>query len=193
VRSGGEDWDVAAGSSLWLQRGEHLLWRSGPDPSVTFSKQDRVLVPFSLLWGGLAITWGLSSSSHGFNVGDLFGIPFVAMGNYIVAGRFMYKRWDRGRTRYAVTNRRAVVVRSHGRQVIDSSVTAPTTVERRRDGRHGSVIWALPGAVVRGDEEMTRGSGWPGASQARSGEFGFFDVDDVEGLLTVVNRCRLPD
>src|ERR1700722_12151091 len=48
------------------------------------------------------------------------------------------------------------------------------------------------GAIARRDEAMIRGSGWPGGSQERSRELGFVDVDDVDGLLTVANQCRLP-
>ena len=142
------DWDADAGVSLWLQRGERVLWRGAPDPSRIFSKEDLLLIPFSLLWGGGAIAIAVSAARHGLVSGDVILVPFVLVGLYMIAGRFVAKHWERRRTRYAITDRRAVVVRSAGRLVSDTPVTAPMKVERGRDGRHGSVAWTLPGATL---------------------------------------------
>lgn len=39
---------------------------------------------------------------------ELWGIPFIALGLYMVAGRFIYKRISHGRTAYGVTRDRAI-------------------------------------------------------------------------------------
>ena len=50
----------------------------------------------------------------------LWGIPFVIMGQYLIWGRFLYTAWKKGRTYYAVTNKRVIVVSiGFSRKLID--------------------------------------------------------------------------
>ncbi len=106
-----------------LAPGETLEWTGGPNPSVIFHPDDWLLIPFSLLWGGFA-TFGLLQVS---GISDLlvnrpnprfqsfmslWVTPFALIGQYMIWGRFVYHRWEKKRTYYALTNRRALIV--HG-------------------------------------------------------------------------------
>ena len=103
-----------------LLGGERLLWTGQPDPRVIFERVDIFLVPFSLLWGGFALAWeagvlglGVFGEGHRSAVPWFFvlwGIPFVLVGLYFIAGRFFYKAWRKRRTYYALTNKRALVL-----------------------------------------------------------------------------------
>jgi hypothetical protein len=84
-----------------------VLWQGAPEASKIPSKQDLVLIPFSPLWGGSAIFWEIGVSSSGWGFATFWGVLFVCVGLYLIFGRFFYKRWDRRRTRYVLTNRRA--------------------------------------------------------------------------------------
>lgn len=180
-----------------LQPGERLLWEGGPDPGVVFARQDLFVVPFSLLWGTFAAVWEASAVAAGTVGSAVFGAPLVALGLYLVVGRFLYKRHDRRRTRYAVTDQRAVAVRLGGRQVLHAPIGGPMAVLRRRDGRHGSVVWAVlglpPGRRVLtfggSGTTVSRGTSWPVAGVAVS-QVAFFDVDRFEELLAVVTHAR---
>ncbi|MGH9089652.1 MAG: DUF2510 domain-containing protein [Acidimicrobiales bacterium] len=181
-----------------VRGGERVLWEGSPDPGVVFARQDAFLVPFSLLWGAFAAIWEVSAITSGTAAGAAFGAPLAAFGAYIVAGRFVYKWHDRRRTRYAVTDQRAIVLRRSGRQVLTAPVAGPMAVIRRRDGRHGSVVWAVLGLPPHrrgltfsgGNATMLRGTGWPVPGGAVVSQVAFFDVDGFDALLAAVSRAR---
>jgi len=104
-----------------LLPGETVQWSGRPNPAVIFHQEDWLAIPFSLLWGGFAIFWLLGASgiwdvwtnrpSRGFQYfGLVWGTPFVIVGQYMIWGRFLYRRWKKQRTYYALTNRRALIV-----------------------------------------------------------------------------------
>jgi hypothetical protein len=48
-----------------LLPGETVQWTGRPNSAVIFHREDWALIPFSLLWGGLAIFWLLGASGIG--------------------------------------------------------------------------------------------------------------------------------
>ena len=142
-----------------LLAGERLLWTGQPDPRVIFERVDIFLVPFSLLWGGFALAWeagvlglGVFGEGHRSAVPWFFvlwGIPFVLVGLYFIAGRFFYKAWRKRRTYYALTNKRALVlVEGRGRTLRACFLSAVPTINKsvRSSGvgtiSFGNTSWA---------------------------------------------------
>ncbi|HEX3508972.1 MAG TPA: hypothetical protein VHW94_11325, partial [Candidatus Dormibacteraeota bacterium] len=121
---GVENVDAQVRLQTYLQPGEGVLWTGSPNPHRLFSSKDFFLVPFSLMWGGFAIFWEASVLAFGRGANQapvffaLWGIPFVVVGQYFIWGRFLFKRWDRRRTIYAVTNQRVIVLRGRTLQSI---------------------------------------------------------------------------
>lgn len=72
---------------------EQLLWWGKPEGGFALHPNDAFLIPFSLLWGGLAIFWELQvvkAQTPIFFV--IWGIPFVLVGIYLILGRFLVGR-----------------------------------------------------------------------------------------------------
>ena len=103
-----------------LEPGETIEWAGSPNPALIFHPEDWAQVPFSLLWGWATIYWLLTVT--GIRSGEilrhnegrsglLWSFLFVLAGQYLIWGRFIHDRWRKRRTWYALTNRRALIVR----------------------------------------------------------------------------------
>ena len=98
-----------------LRRGEALLWVGRPRQGVMFRKTDWGAIPFSAAVAAGLMTWEAAAlglwGRAGFNpCPATIGAPLVALGLYLLAGRFFHDAWQRGRTWYAVTDRRAIIL-----------------------------------------------------------------------------------
>jgi hypothetical protein len=102
----------------YLVPGERILWSGQPKQGIALNRSDIIAIPFSLMWGGFAIFWnyGVWTSFPYTGTADdwffkLWGLPFLAVGLYLIVGRFFYDAWVRKRSFYAVTNERVLVLR----------------------------------------------------------------------------------
>ena len=94
-----------------LSSSEKLLWSGTPQQGFLLRPSDAILIPFSLLWCGFAIFWETDVTKSGAPLFFmLWGIPFVCVGLYIVAGRFFVDAFIRRRAVYALTNERVIII-----------------------------------------------------------------------------------
>lgn len=100
-----------------LFAGERIVWTGKPKQGLALSGRDALLIPFSLLWGGFAIFWNVSVwqipvTGQGPDwFFRLWGLPFLVIGLYVMAGRFWHDAMLRKRLTYGVTNQRVIVAR----------------------------------------------------------------------------------
>jgi hypothetical protein len=93
-----------------LLPGERIVWDGRPLRHRVFRRTDVLLVPVSLLWCGFAVFWESGVLSGGAPVFfALWGVPFVLVGLYVVAGRFVVRVVSSRHTQYLVTDRRVLV------------------------------------------------------------------------------------
>ena len=97
--------------SAELRRSEKLIWSGRPRQGVFLTQKDAGMVPFSLMWGGFSFFWEFKAvSSGGPLFFDLWGVPFVLVGLYMIVGRFFYEAMLRSRTYYGLTNERVIII-----------------------------------------------------------------------------------
>jgi hypothetical protein len=101
-----------------LEEGERVLWESGPRPRRIFAIQDLFLVPLSLAWATGVVVFNLEAPGMAWPV----RLVAFASAAYLTVGRFFYKWLVKTRTRYLVTDRRALVCR--GGQVYEQQELA---------------------------------------------------------------------
>lgn len=175
----------------WLRPGEELLWYGRPDPRRVLSPSDVFVVPFSLLWCGFAVFWELSvAGGDAPLLMQLWGLPFVAVGLYLVVGRFFHGHFQARRTAYGITSHRAIVVIGT-RTSMDTPLTAPTpvTVRRSRRGRHATVAIGTPVPGSRRGPSADGSAGWRSPPES---PVTFYDVPDPEPMLRALDRVRAP-
>ena len=121
-----------------LLEDEKILWSGRPDPGMHFTLMDLFLVPFSLQWGGFAIYSQLSEFIFDTGQEDiditfaLFGSLFVLVGLYLIFGRFIYKRWRKLRTYYAITNHRILALyTAFGKHYLELDIKSVTEINIR--------------------------------------------------------------
>ena len=126
-----------------LLPGERVLWADRPVPGIRLSPSDAVLVPFALLWTAVVVLWEVLALRI---LGDIdggvpfaiFGLPFLLVGLYLVAGRLVVNALRKRHLLYAVTDQRVLVLREgerpRYRAVSVDDLGAPSAT-RRPDGR----------------------------------------------------------
>ena len=78
---------------------------------MVFTAADLLIVPFSLIWCGVAFFWEAEViKMKAPLLMRLWGIPLLLVGLFFVFGRFLYDARRRERTFYRLTDRRAIII-----------------------------------------------------------------------------------
>lgn len=139
---------------------------------------------FSLLWTGLAAAAIMGAGEDGPGlIGwafPLFGLPFIAIGLWMLAGPFL-PLFVRGRVLYVVTDRRVLRL-SYWRELAVKAVPAERIgLAERQEKPDGTGTLSLAVRVGRDSD---------GDKQTESFLIGL--VDDVMGAQAAVNRIARP-
>jgi membrane protein implicated in regulation of membrane protease activity len=192
------------GVATWLEPGEQVVWTGVPNPHITFCRGDWFLVPLTVAWLGLVTTGqiGLLVVS-GHELWWLTVVPLLALALYLAVGRFFYKRWDKSRSRYVLTNQRAAVFRTGKQFIREVPVRNRVRVTRLRGQGHGTITWSLSNKPTLTymqvlfhfrdswpDATTFRELGWPMGGRLPAAEVAFVDVDNFEELLNAVESVR---
>ena len=165
-----------------LERGERLLWWGMPSQGVLFRKNDRMLIPFSIMWTGFAVFWETSVvTSDGPVLFKLWGIPFVLIGMYILLGRFIHDAWRRRQIVYAVTSKRVLIATPSKMQSIELSSCNSIQFEETKAGKGTLVFGQEPNPFERKDF-----GAWTGTPTVPT----FEAIGDVRRVFELIRQAQ---
>ena len=100
----------------FLGPGEKLLWQGAPATGLRITGAGIFLSVFGIFFLGFSVFWvtmavGIGGSGAGA-IFPIFGLPFVLVGVWLVAGHWFYDAYKRKHARYALTNQRALIART---------------------------------------------------------------------------------
>ena len=154
---------------------ERELWNGVPGTGHLFSPADAVMIPFSIFWCGFALFWEFGAITSGRGLFALFGLPFVAVGLYMLVGRFFHAANMRKKTYYLITNRR--IIRKRGKRVdfLDARQARNMQVHAFSDGQ-GTITFNLP--TMHGRTNGAAPAGWPMGAD-------YFSIENIEDVVSV--------
>jgi len=172
--------------------GERIVWDGRPVRHRVFRRTDVLLVPFSLLWCGFAVFWesGVLSDGAPFFFA-LWGVPFVLVGLYIVAGRFVVRAVSSRRTRYTITDRRILVHSGWSGSRLSTlylNSLPPPVITEEPDGSGSLAFGGFPGVA----DAFTGGrrQGWRAWSSEPSQTPILWDVTDIRRVRDLVTHAQ---
>ncbi len=179
----------------YLEDGETIRWSGQPPDGALFQAVDILFIPFSLIWGSIALAWNLAVwlsfavqvLKNGFGglplqmwFMPLFGLPFLIAAYYITVGRFQSDAVRRGRLVYAITNRRAIIASGPRlREVRGYELVAGAQISVSERGRG-------TGTIVFGQPDPWGSQGW-GARQFRIPAFTFERIPQVRDVARLID------
>lgn len=122
-------------SRPYLTGDEYILWKGKPEKGALFTGADLFTTLFSLFWLGFSLVWEIIAITSGAPLFfGIFGLPFVAVGVYLLFGRFIYTAYLRKRTAYVLTNKKIIRKRGNKIDMLDSRDMMPMELTLHRNG-----------------------------------------------------------
>lgn len=179
----GNNWDGL------LAPGEEILWQGQPHARIDWSGllhpltfMGVIFTGFSLFWIGMATAMTANGNvPFPFQLFPLFGLPFLAVGLWMLGGRLVFDAWLRGNSWYTLTSQTAFIARNaFGRKTLESWPLADMDRIVWQDGRPGSIIFHMKhGAGVR-----------HGRNGAPIRLLGFHQIDESQHVYGMMRSAR---
>jgi len=147
---------------------------------------DIIMIPFSIVWCGFAIFWEITVFSKGAPFFFLlFGIIFIALGVYIVVGRFFTDGLARKKTLYGITDERVIIwsgiFRSELKSLQLGTISNISLVEK--PGGEGTITLGPSSPWIRYSVSFA----WPGHGY---GSPMFEQISDAKHVFGILRDAR---
>lgn len=181
-----------------LLPGERIIWSGQPQQGLLLTARDIFLIPFSLMWCGFAIVWTFMVASASVSEANaaaevngaagffiLWGLMFVAVGLYFVAGRFVVDAWVRRGLHYAVTDQRILIARGapFARFTVLSMAKLPEIDLNERGNGRGTIRFGQPVAT-----RSNRGTGALAVALDPTPQF--LGIEDARRVFDLIQRAQ---
>lgn len=183
--------EPAVSVNALLRPGEQVLWLGQPTQRLFALRWlDVVAIPVGVVWFGLTVWWNLLLLSFGPPLGFLvFNLPVLAFIAYFLLGRFLHNWILRRRTRYLVTNHRALVIRgTRSPRVSEQSLIRMFHLESKVKPDSSGTIW-----FDRGERPLS-GLGYHHLRLLYSAGLDgmqFFRIPDAGPVLELIRQCTI--
>lgn len=185
-RDGSPEPQHSEGWGPYLDRGEKILWEGSPNAGLRARAGDIGKSVFGIFFFGFALFWMWGASGAMSAPGEmalfgmifpLFGLPFVAVGAYMLFGQYFWNAHVRRNTRYALTDKRAIIAKSVWRRTLNSYKIEPSTQVEFQPGAEASIWFA---------EEVKRGS----KGRRYTVKKGFEYIQDGDEVYRLIRRIQ---
>ncbi len=115
------DFEISDKIKHHMVNGEELLWSGQPDARKIFTISDIIIIPITAIIFTAVLLTEISfvldivinndSSMISNIVKVFFVLLFLLVSFYITLGRFVYKKYRKKKTLYAVTNKRIIIIK----------------------------------------------------------------------------------
>ncbi|MCF4166265.1 PH domain-containing protein [Zavarzinia compransoris] len=164
--------------------GERLLWQGRPRRGLVLGARDFFLIPFSLVWCGTVVAGAIDVLGRdGAFMPKAIMALMLAVGLFILVGRFMVDAFVRGRTHYAVTNQRIVIFR-HGPfgSIVSLNLDRLPALElKERPDRRGTLRFSATDS-----RRLNNGIWMPALDPSPQ----FLDIEDARNVYTIIDSQR---
>ena len=162
-----------------LLAGEHVQWEGRPRQGLMLSARDGLAVPFSVFWCAFCVFWESKAVESGQVFMMFWGLPFIAMGVYMLIGRFFHDAWLRSRIAYAVTDQRVLIAIDSALTTLDLGALQQTRMSISSQGR--GTIRLGPEVVGRRGVEMV-----PTLDPVPQ----LLEIDNVERVFAMLQKAQ---
>lgn len=138
----------------YILPGESILWKGQPEKGNLITRRDFVMIPFGLFWLAFCVFWESLAIKSGQLFPIIWGLPFVAVGIYLVFGRFLQSAYLRDKTFYVITNKKIIIKAGQKITMHDARDLPPMEVEIHRNG-NGTILFSEETYTRRGRRHHT--------------------------------------
>lgn len=125
----------------YLTGDEYILWKGKPEKGGSFSPQNIGLLVFSIFWLGFSLFWesAIFSSDAPF-IMKLFGLPFIAIGVYLLYNSLFRSKALRNKTFYVVTNKKLIIKADSNIRMYNAADLPPMQIQMHKNG-NGTILF----------------------------------------------------
>lgn len=120
--------------NAYILPGESILWRGKPEKGNVISGEQLIMIPFSLIFLAFSLFWEYNAFLSGIPIMMIWGIPFVAVGLYLLFGRALHDVMMQNKTYYVITNRKIIIKVGNRINMYDAADLPSMSVRIHKNG-----------------------------------------------------------